>query len=287
MASLIKHDSRHPKLIALYNIPQTEQKSQAWLNQRKKYLTSSDAGTALGLNHYQKPIELLFSKCGAGEPFSGNEATRWGEKYEDEAIEHYCNAMGMKQHEFGLIPWEDVARAPDDLVIPDSHFLAGSPDGVALPQTELEDGDPVLLEVKCPFRRKIELGQCPEHYYPQVVLNMYICNVKHAAFIEYKPAPAGQFDAMTLNIVHYERDDDWLRENIPRLKEFWGQVEYWRKNGIENHPEYKKYAWTPERIAKKVARDQAAEEKKRAAELATVKEMSAPCMLGDDSDEDD
>ncbi len=285
MASLIQHNSNHPKLLALYAIPQTEQKSQAWLEQRKKYLTSSDAGTALGLNHYQKPVELLFSKCGAGKPFSGNEATRWGEKYEDEAVDHYCNAMGMKQHEFGLIPWESVQRDPADLHIPDSEFLAGSPDGVALPQTDLENGDPVLLEVKCPFRRKIELGKCPETYQPQVQLNMYICNVKHAAFIEYKPA--AQIEYMTLNIVHYERDDEWLRVNIPILKDFWNQVEYYRRVGIETHPEYKKWAWTPERIAQQNAKDRVLEEKRDAANRAIAKELAAPCMLGDDSDEDD
>jgi len=116
-------------------------------------------------------------------------------------------------------------------------------------------------------------------------LNMYICNVKHAAFIEYKPSAS--IDSMTLNIVHYERDDDWLRTRIPVLKEFWNQVEYWRKTGIENHPEYKKYAWTPERIALQNEKNRKSEEKKRLANEAAIKEMSAPCMLGDDSDEDD
>lgn len=265
----------HPKIQALNNIPQNPQKSDAWLNQRKKYLTSSDAGTALGLNPYQKPQELLFSKCGAGKPFNGNEATRWGEKYEDEAIDMYCDSMGMIQHEFGLIPSEEVVRMPGDLFFPGSEFLAGSPDGIATVAETPDGGEPVLLEVKCPMRRKIKMGYCPVYYYPQVQLNMYICNVTRAAFIEYKPAY--NMDDMQLNIVSYTRDESWLAENIPKLRVFWDEVLYYRSVGIDKHPEYLKYAWTPERIANL---------KEKEASIACKKEETAvkytKFMLDDD-----
>tara|TARA_X000001036_G_scaffold440081_1_gene494264 strand:+ start:6686 stop:7480 length:795 start_codon:yes stop_codon:yes gene_type:complete len=262
----------HPKIAILNKIPQNQQKSKEWLEQRKKYLTSSDAGTALGLNPYQNPVELLFSKCGAGKPFDGNEATRWGEKYEDEAIEMYCNSMGMVQHEFGLIPAEMVVREEGDLFFPGSEFLAGSPDGIATKIESPNDGEAFLLEVKCPMRRKIKMGYCPAYYYPQVQLNMYICNVKNAAFIEYKPSPV--LDNIQLNVVHYTRDDKWLAENIPVLRTFWDQVLYYRKVGIDKHPEYLKYAWTPERINKL---------REKEAESARKKENSKPkFMLSDD-----
>lgn len=236
---------KHPQIELLQKIPQTEQKSKAWLEQRKKYLTSSDAGTALGLNHYQKPVELLFSKCGAGKPFTGNVATRYGEKYEDEAVEMYCNAFGMKQNEFGLIPFTAVSRDTDELFIPGSEVLAGSPDGIAVSCENPYSCDPVLLEVKCPFRRKIVNGVCPDQYYPQVQLNMYICNLKKGDFIEYKPAKS--IENIELNVVHFERNDEWLKENVPKLKEFWDLVLHYRNVGIENHPEYNKYAWTKEK----------------------------------------
>ena len=85
------------KLKELYEIPQHPQRSPEWFEQRKGKLTSSDAGTALGLNRYQKPEELLFKKCGVNNVFKGNEATLHGQKYEDEAIEKYCKAMGKKK----------------------------------------------------------------------------------------------------------------------------------------------------------------------------------------------
>jgi len=218
-------------------IPQHIQKSQEWLNQRKGYLTSSDAATALGINPYEKPVNLLFKKCGEGKPFTGNIATRWGEKYEDEAIDMYCKAMGYKNYEFGLIPLDAVytnGKTPD---FPDSEFLAGSPDGISIP-----DNDPtraVLIEVKCPYKRKIKMGYCPEYYYPQVQLNMYICNLQEADFIEYKPDTRGGDDYI-LNIVHMKRNDEWLRDSIPKLKSFWDSVLHHRIVGIQTHPNYEK-----------------------------------------------
>ncbi len=260
----------HPKIIQLNNIPQNVQKSQAWLDQRKKYLTSSDSATPLNMNSYETPEQLLFKKCNAGKPFTGNIATKWGEKYEDEAVEKYCQAMGMKQHEFGLIPFESVPREADEIVYEGSSYLAGSPDGIALPLEDLENGEPVLLEVKCPYRRKIIMGHCPKHYYPQVQLNMYICGLKKAAFIEYKPSINGS--QMELNIVEFQINHNWIKKHVPTIKTFWETVIHYRNIGIENHPQYSKRAWTEEK-------EKAAQE--RAAKKEVKKEV---CWLGDDDD---
>ena len=232
----------------LRQIPQHVQKSQEWLEQRKGYLTSSDAATALGINPYEKPVDLLFKKCGAGKPFTGNIATKWGEKYEDEAISMYCSAIGSNNHEFGLIPLTEVFKLREERGMPviryvGSEILAGSPDGIAISAT----GALVLLEVKCPYRRKIVPGYCPGYYYPQVQLNMYICGLTQADFIEYKPDPVGG-DNYTLNIVHYEINEAWLADAVPKIGAFWKSVEYYREHGIETHPEYTKRAYKPPEV---------------------------------------
>lgn len=233
MADIIKKKAEE-KLRELKSIPQYPQRSQEWFNQRRNKLTSSDAGTALGLNPYQKPVELLFKKCGAGKPFTGNEATLYGQKYEDEAIEKYCMAMGKRNHEFGLIAWDEVNREPTEPVIP---WMAGSTDGIAEDVLGLEDL--VVLEVKCPFRRKIKYGECPEYYYPQVQLNMAILNIDKADFIEYRPALYGK--PMELNIVRIHRDRDWFDKNYPIMDGLWDEIMLWRNRGIHQHPEYEKY----------------------------------------------
>ena len=75
----------HPHVKVLIEREYAAQKSQEWLDLRGNMLTASDCATAISLNHYETPFDLLLKKCGKGPVFTGNEATRHGEKYEDEA----------------------------------------------------------------------------------------------------------------------------------------------------------------------------------------------------------
>ena len=250
---------KHPLIESINKIPQYKQKSPEWLNQRKGFLTSSDSASALNCNPYSSYKELLFKKCGLCKPFTGNIATRHGEKYEDEAIEKYCSVMGMVNYEFGLIPYSSVPR---DFHQPELDFLAGSPDGIALPLDADEFTEPVLLEVKCPFRRKPIQGYCPKYYYPQVQLNMLICNLRISDFIEYVP------DSKTLFITRIFRNDQWLNDSFPKLISFWKDVQDYREKGIETHPDYTKMY---ERIKKQMIKE---------SQIETTKEF----MMDSDSD---
>ena len=120
----------HPNVKALLEREYAAQKSEEWLALRGKMLTASDAATAIGVNKYETPAELLLKKCGLGEKFMGNAATRHGEKYEDEARILYEERHGEVVHELGLCPH------------PLYDWLGGSPDGVS------ESGK--LVEIKCP-----------------------------------------------------------------------------------------------------------------------------------------
>lgn len=221
------------KIDFLLKLPQHEQRSPEWFAQRHDKLTSSDAATALSINPYQKPHELLFKKCGYDpKPFVGNVATLHGQRYEDFAIEKYCRVMGMTNYNFGLIAYTDVHSENIDA----NYFLAGSPDGICTQNTD-PYGEPILLEVKCPYRRKIVMNKCPKYYYPQVQLNLFITGIKKADFIEYKPAD--QDNDEILNIVRIHINHSWLIENIPILYNFWKEVEYYRNIGIENHSKFK------------------------------------------------
>jgi len=221
------------------NLPQYPQKSPEWLEQRKHRLTSSDAATALGINPYKKPVELLLEKCGAGRTFFGNESTLHGEKYEEHAINKYETVMGKKNHTFGLINWEDTnpLRKNDKYKDPKYFVLAGSPDGISEDLAQLEKLS--MLEVKCPMRRKIKHGQIPEYYYPQVQLNMFILDLEIADFVEFIPAKGST--SMELNLVRVHRNEEWFDKIFPILKNFWDQVLEWRQRDITTHPEYNKY----------------------------------------------
>jgi len=210
-------DERVSKLLKL---PQYEQRTPEWYAQRLGALTASDVPTALGDNKYKSQWQLLLDKCGAGKPFTGNAATVWGNHYEDVAIEKYSEIKNKKVLSFGLI------------IHPEHKWLGGSPDGITT--------DGILLEVKCPLTRKIVPGEVPHHYLAQVLINLEVCNLEIAHFIEFVP---GKSDSdYQINIVTVHRDREWFAEKLSILKEFWDSVLMYREIGISKHPKFQKYS---------------------------------------------
>ena len=111
---------------------------------------------------------------------------------------------------------------PPPLVSPASvrAFLGlgmGGTSGLAGAQGAVPDPDlgPIMLEVKCPYRRAIIHGTIPKQYYAQVQINMLICGLPRADFVEYRPPPNFQ-----LNIVRVVPDKAWLRAALPRIQHF-------------------------------------------------------------------
>ena len=210
-------DSICPQVENLTLIPQFEQRTPEWYAQRNNAITASDIPTVLGENKYKTPYALLVDKCGASKPFLGNDATRWGNHYEDIAIEIYSKLRNKKVLSFGL------------LIHPEHQWLGGSPDGITT--------DGILLEVKCPLSRKIVMGEIPHHYLSQVLLNLEICNLELAHFIEYSPGSSDE--DYIINIVEVHRDREWFSKEMPKMKEFWESIVHYREHGIENHPRYR------------------------------------------------
>ena len=210
----------NPIVQKLLTIPQYEQRSPEWHKQRENAITASDIPAVLGENEYKSSWTLLLDKCNANpKPFIGNTATKWGTHYEDIAIEKYSTLRNKEVLSFGL------------LIHPDYPWLGGSPDGITT--------DGILLEVKCPLKRKIVHGEVPHHYLSQVLLNLEICDLEMAHFIEFVPGNAD--DNYEINIVEVPRDREWFARELPKMKDFWDNVLKYRKEGIEQHPRYKSY----------------------------------------------
>jgi putative phage-type endonuclease len=198
----------HPNVKALIEREYAAQKSEEWLALRGNLLTASDAATAIGVNKYETPDDLLRKKCGIGKKFTGNEATRHGEKYEDEARILYEQRHNEVVHELGLVPH------------PVHTWLGGSPDGVT------ESGK--LVEIKCPPTRQI-LPEVPDHYMPSY---NYVCRFRprEADFIEYKPAETNWPKPEEFQVINVKRDPEWWKTNFPMMKQFWEKVLYYREH---------------------------------------------------------
>jgi putative phage-type endonuclease len=188
------------------------QKSEQWHQRRMHRLTASQIATALSINPYQSRDSLIKQYAGVNihnaEVFTGNEATRHGEKYEDEAVEKYERIHNCKVLTFGLMPF---------LNCDDSHFLGGSVDGITT--------DGTLVEVKCPFRRKIK-DDIPVYYIPQVQSMMHGFGLDSVHFIEY--VPESTWTPGQIMIHDIPIDPTFMMRHTARLVDFWSRVQMCR-----------------------------------------------------------
>ncbi len=200
----------HPNVKRLLDLEFDEQRSEAWLKLRGQMLTASDAGTAINLNKYETPDDLLRKKCGIGEKFMGNEYTAWGTKMEPVAIELFEQKYGLKVFDLGLIPH------------PEYTWLGGSPDG-------LTDTN-CLVEIKCPMRRTIIPGEVPIHYNAQIQICMEVMDVESCFFVQYAPFEITFPAPEVFDVTIVPRDREWFKKYLPVMDAFWKRVLYFREH---------------------------------------------------------
>lgn len=178
----------HKQVTHLLSLPQPAQRTEEWYKARENKLTASAISTLLvkddktcdpyiqeynletsfdkngkSCNPYADKEKFVEEKCTNSRIFKGSEATFWGQKYEQVACDMYSRKCGQKVLDFGLINHPTI------------EWLAASPDGIR------EDG--MMLEIKCPFRRKIT-GIPPFYYWQQVQLQLEVCDLDLASFVE-------------------------------------------------------------------------------------------------------
>jgi putative phage-type endonuclease len=177
-------DVNHLKYIR--ELPQPEQRTDEWFQQRKKMLTASTCAQALDENPYrnQSSDHLVLDKVGLGSRFPENIFVHHGKKYEQIATMLYEQLYDVQVEEFGLVP--DISCEPK------KRFLGASPDGICT-QYKLSDRTfskklNTMLEIKCPYSRKIKLkgeidGEiCPHYYWCQCQQQLHCCKLDKCDF---------------------------------------------------------------------------------------------------------
>ena len=145
-----------------------KQRTEGWYKMRNEHLTASTIIKAIGLGSARDRENMLVEKASLGKycTFFGNEATRWGTRYEQVANDIFiARNNNINVYEFGLVTNKKYP------------ILAVSPDGI------LENGE--MLEIKCPFSRKID-GNIKKEYYHQMQAQMSICELDKCHFLECK-----------------------------------------------------------------------------------------------------
>lgn len=190
MDANLKRLQRRVKL--LQKKPQPPQRSQEWYKARNTRVTASEAACCLTLSeelcknyvndfniqnfkykpdhcmsHYDNKIDYIINKCRTfyGENlFKDSIYTLHGKKYEEIATRLYRRKYNTNVLEFGLLPHSRL------------NWLAASPDGIT--------PNGVMLEIKCPYSRKIEEGVPPIWYWAQMQIQLEVADLDECDFLE-------------------------------------------------------------------------------------------------------
>lgn len=195
----------HPKVERLLSREHVEQHTQLWFEKRLNKVTASECSSILGENRYQSRRRLLLKKLGFQEELSwfGKKCTSHGNQFEDEAADKYAALTGKQLSQFGLMEHQDYP------------WIGASPDRVST--------DGVVVEIKCPLKRKIDPGVVPQHYLAQVRLQMEVLDLDECDFVQY--IPESTWSPMTLDITRLRRDAAWWNRALPMFQAFYAE---WR-----------------------------------------------------------
>lgn len=172
----------------LLSLEKIEQRTEQWYKTRMNMITASDWAAALNKGKFKNKKDLILKKCGKGKVFKGNIYTEWGVKYEDVAIRLYEIRNGTTVYEFGILQH------------PKYDFLGASPDGIT--------SDGIMIEIKCPFKRKLIIGKVPENYMTQIQGQLEVCDLSLCDYLE-------------CQIEEYKSEEDYfedtLEDELPKI----------------------------------------------------------------------
>lgn len=156
------------QLRILNAIPLIPQRTPEWYALRTKLITASDFGDALGIEKFGKKNDtkgFFKKKCGFDEVVYDmtNPILQWGVMFEPVANDIYVHRTGLKVYEFGLIQHPII------------ECLGASPDGI--------NSIGVMLEIKCPYKRKINESILEQYYY-QIQGQLDACKLSECDFLE-------------------------------------------------------------------------------------------------------
>lgn len=220
------HRFVHPQVTHLQTVPQYEQRTPEWYEVRQSLMTASNAGAALGMKPFASftgdPREDAIDQI-VYRTFTGNIATRHGQKHEDAVRDRFCEIMGVRAREYGLIRHSDVRPPGQGL-----PWLAASPDGIT------DCG--MMIEIKCPYRRQIAPMYIPDIYYAQMQVQMEVCNLPLCAFVQWMPDYLSDTGREIFDIQMVERDIGWFARHADALKSFYDDLMDARRTYVKPPP---------------------------------------------------
>jgi len=188
-------------LTELIKIPEIKQRTEEWFEARKTRLTASDLYDAIKKSNVSNVLAKKKAKIVVDNiNYNAIPALKWGTMFESMASRCYSHINNnINIYDFGLICDKK-----------NEHFGA-SPDGI----NELG----IMIEIKCPYSRKIIDGFIPEKYKLQIQGQLAVCNLSECDYVE---CQFKTFDSEELYLEELDKDIDYNHGII---------AEYINKNG--------------------------------------------------------
>lgn len=200
------------------------QRTTAWFSARIGKINASELDKVLGFGYGRDEARAkLFANLrdhAAPEPFS-NEATRWGQEHEADALATYMRhpfAQGLRSREHGgkTHPMHDWLRAsPDALLYNEKDELVG------------------LVEIKCPYRLRdrpppSNLTVIITGYILQMNLQMEVYDVPFCDFVQWTP--------QGITVRRVRRNPTLFAYVLPLYEDFYNQA-------VRTSEPYKRLEW--------------------------------------------
>jgi len=139
--------------------------STEWYEIRDKKISATNISTIIGINDFKNKEELLNDKI-YGLDKIDNIYTKHGNKFEEITINILENKLKIKINEIGFKLSKKL------------NYLGATPDGITIFKNKI-----CLVEIKCPFTRKIS-GIPSFDYYCQMQTQMEVFEVEECLFYE-------------------------------------------------------------------------------------------------------
>lgn len=170
-----------------------EQGTPEWHALRKTKITATDASVIMGASHWKTKIQLYHEKLSDAPPTPPNERMQRGIDLEPVARDLFSLQHGIMVEPRVVI--KDWAMASLDGIDYLGHHI---------------------VEIKCPGEKDHAValsGKVPEHYYPQLQHQMYVCDVEEMYYFS--------FDGIDGVTVKVKRDDEFIAKMVEEEKKFY------------------------------------------------------------------
>ena len=181
---------------------------EEWLDERKKGIGSSEAGTIMGVNHFDTPYKLWRRKTGVDGPIPSSEAMELGHHMEPAVVTMFAARTGAFIVKSSEGDWIAADTKRDYLrVSPDRLFYA---DGDKHTKKNLR-----ILECKT-TSVSVDPDDFPVYWYCQLQYQMGVMGVKKGAVAWISSYPRLNFDYKEIDF-----NPDFYKAMIESIEQFW------------------------------------------------------------------